>query len=219
VALSGAQSPEVNLIVCSGSDPEILRRSLADVAEVGAPSVIAIAAAALGSSQVLADAGWVCVGAAPFMRMAACDVAVGAADPHVRRLGAGDLETARDLLAIANSQPRSVAVVAIPDLAVESEETSLWGIDADGSLAVIVAGCTVADAAGLWSMATHPGHRRQGYGRRLLETVLAELASSGIDHMFGSSSSMGEPLYRSLGFSVLEYWQQWSRPRWILGRT
>lgn len=28
-----------------------------------------------------------------------------------------------------------------------------------------------------------------------------------------------EPFYRSLGYCVLEHWQLWSNPRWILGRA
>jgi hypothetical protein len=31
------------------------------------------------------------------------------------------------------------------------------------------------------------------------------------------SSVAGERLYRQLGFSVVEYLQLWSRPRWVLG--
>jgi len=29
----------------------------------------------------------------------------------------------------------------------------------------------------------------------------------------------GEPLYRSVGYSVVDYLQLWSRPRWVLARA
>jgi hypothetical protein len=33
------------------------------------------------------------------------------------------------------------------------------------------------------------------------------------------SSAAGESLSRSVGYEVVEYWQVWSRPRWVLGRA
>ena len=219
MALSAARSPEFNVIVCSGDDPGIIARSLLDVEEVGAPTVIMLAGEALGWSQAFPDAGWVCVGAAPFMHLALTGSQTGVTDPGVRRLGARELDAARSLLVAANPGPPAVAEVALPDLLVESATMSLWGLDADGSLVAILTLSKVGDASAVWSMATDPGHRRRGYGRRLLAVVLAEAALSGSTHALLSASPSGAFLYRAMGFSVVEHWQQWSRPRWILGRT
>jgi hypothetical protein len=33
------------------------------------------------------------------------------------------------------------------------------------------------------------------------------------------SSVAGEKLYGALGYSTVEYWQLWSRPRWVIGNA
>jgi ribosomal protein S18 acetylase RimI-like enzyme len=223
VALSGADNPDLNIILCFGGDlPGVIQQSLTDVAEIGAPSIIMVAAEALGWVQVLADAGWVCVGSTPFMRLGAADaqlgLELGATDPAGRRLVAGDLPGARELLAAANFDPE-VDRATFPDSIVDSDSTALWGVDADGSLAAILASSTVGDVTVIWSMATLPRCQRQGYGRRLLGAVLPEVFASGTNTVLLSASTSGEALYRSVGFSVVEFWQQWSRPRWVPGRT
>jgi predicted acetyltransferase len=66
-------------------------------------------------------------------------------------------------------------------------------------------------------MATLPGNQGHGYGRRLIQVALREQLEKGATGSLLHSSVAGENLYRNLGYEVIEYFQMWSRPRWVLG--
>ena len=54
------------------------------------------------------------------------------------------------------------------------------------------------------SVYTHPDYRRQGLARRLMEMLVAQARELHIGKLLLSSSSMGRPLYLSMGFVVPE---------------
>jgi GNAT superfamily N-acetyltransferase len=58
-------------------------------------------------------------------------------------------------------------------------------------------------------MLVHPEHRRQGIGRRLMETVLASLHGRGLTCIRLDATPMGLPLYEGLGFVA-----EWTLTRW-----
>jgi len=58
-------------------------------------------------------------------------------------------------------------------------------------------------------MLVHPEHRRQGIGRRLMETVLAFLHGRGVTCIRLDATPMGLPLYERLGFVA-----EWTLTRW-----
>jgi ribosomal protein S18 acetylase RimI-like enzyme len=66
-------------------------------------------------------------------------------------------------------------------------------------------------------MATRSDCQGRGYGRRLLEAVFDHQFEEGATGSLLHSSVAAERLYRQLGFTVVEYLQLWSRPRWVLG--
>lgn len=86
----------------------------------------------------------------------------------------------------------------------------------DDEMAAGVATVTVGTNLCLFSMATPEQLRRHGYGRRLLSPVLARGASLGRQRALLNPDPAGEHFYQAAGFPVLEYWQDWSRPRWVL---
>jgi phosphopantetheine--protein transferase-like protein len=222
VALSGGPTVSVNTVVCWGGPlPDLIHTSIDDIIQSGCPSVLMLAGAALGWSQVLADTHWVCVGSTPMMHLDCASFARPTGpDPAVRRLGLADLEAARRVYIEGNSDKPASARLALPDSVTTGGPGSLWGLeDDDGRLAAIVVISRAGNAGCVWSMTTAPDQRHQGYGRRLMSAVLAELTASGCDHVLLTASQMGEDLYRSLGFTVVEHWQHWSRPRWMLGRS
>jgi ribosomal protein S18 acetylase RimI-like enzyme len=71
----------------------------------------------------------------------------------------------------------------------------------------------------VWSMATRVECQGRGYGRRLLEAALSSELEQGAVGSLLQSSAAGKKLYRSLGYTDVEYWQLWSRPRWVMGRA
>jgi ribosomal protein S18 acetylase RimI-like enzyme len=75
------------------------------------------------------------------------------------------------------------------------------------------------DVVGVWSVGTSRSDRRHGYAQRLTCSVLSHLRAAGATHAVLLASIPGGPLYRNVGFEVVDDWQMWSRPRWVLGRV
>jgi GNAT superfamily N-acetyltransferase len=219
VALSGEKNVNYNLACCQSADEAVLRQQcLQPVLDLGRPATIMLAGPGLGTAQTLADLGWVTVGALPLMLLGT-DQPPPADDHAVRALSRPDLPAARDLLADTYGLDPASATAAVPDRAVESTDMEAWGLFEDGHL---VAGVTTMIEDGtvvVWSMATRPRSQKRGYGRRLLNAVLARQRLAGVAGSLLHSSVEGGALYRSAGYEVVEYWQLWSRPRWVLGRA
>jgi ribosomal protein S18 acetylase RimI-like enzyme len=71
----------------------------------------------------------------------------------------------------------------------------------------------------VWSMATRPDCQGHGYGRTLLESALGQLFERGATGSLLQSSLVGQRLYGGIGYSTIEHWQLWSRPRWVMGNA
>jgi hypothetical protein len=52
-----------------------------------------------------------------------------------------------------------------------------------------------------------------------MRAALAGAAGAGARGSLLHAAIDGEPFYLSLGYRTLEWWQLWSRPRWVLGRA
>jgi GNAT superfamily N-acetyltransferase len=61
------------------------------------------------------------------------------------------------------------------------------------------------------SVSTDPDYRRRGYARAAVEATLQWLDSCGVPKTELTASSMGDDLYRDLGFSDLQYGTHLSR--------
>jgi GNAT superfamily N-acetyltransferase len=61
------------------------------------------------------------------------------------------------------------------------------------------------------SVSTDPDYRRKGYARAAVEATLEWLDSCGVPKTELTASSMGDDLYRDLGFSDLQYGTHLSR--------
>jgi GNAT superfamily N-acetyltransferase len=214
VAASTAPTVEYNLVVCHGPHQSgVVARSVEEITAAKVPTIVALAGQALGSAQVVVDAGWVCVGERAFMARPGLP---STPDPSARRATADELPAVRAVLAETFETTPELALVAIPEPDGWAPGTEVWLLEEDDAIHAVTAAVPIDSGLGIWSTATLPGHQGHGFGRRLLETVLD---ANGADHSVLQSSVMGEPFYRSLGYQVVERWQQWSRPRWVLGRT
>lgn len=217
LALSGAPSVEYNVALChSRSDDGVIQRTIDDVIAAAVPTIVMVAGEALADVQVLVQAGWICIGATPFMALRSEG---GNLDSQVRRLVPDELPLARELLEDAFSLDPKLTTVALPDASVHAEGQAVWGLFEGDELVTCAAFATAQEATVGWSIATPSRFQRRGYAMRLLRSVLAQSAHEGIDLSLVYSSAMGEPLYRKLGFRELERWQMWSRPRWVLARA
>lgn len=217
IALSGQQSVAYNVACTQSADPAILHEHcLAPIGELGCPASVMLAGAGLGCAQALADVGWVCVGAPPLMALRQPIEADGI-DTAVRELTVAEVSLARDLVSETYGLDAASGAAAVPDGAAEAPDMAVWGLFDNGHLVSCATTVRERGQVVVWSMATARAARRRGYGRRLLAGALAHQLGQGASGSLLHASTMGEGLYRSLGYEVVEYWQVWSRPRWVLG--
>jgi GNAT superfamily N-acetyltransferase len=213
-AISGVRGMNLNMFLCHGVDPELVKRSL-DSVPARVPAVIALAGPALNGAQDLNDAGWVCIGASAFMVLEHLEDLDFDSDPEVLEAGPADLPAVWDTLCETLRYTPDMARTAIPRDVFEMPGQSVWTLSVDGRICSSVATVNVDSALVVWSMATLPSAQHRGYGRRLLSTALARAASQGVTQSMLLATPAGVPLYQALGYRVTEYWEQWSRPRWL----
>src|SRR5690242_4670561 len=126
LVLSGAPSPDVNLVLVHSSDEKVLEHALATVDRVGAPAVVCLAGEASGRVM---GSSWQAVGTMPFMQAELAQVPQ-AADRRVRVAGPDDVEVTIALLAEAYGMDPAVARVAVEPvltgLTNESSDMRYW---------------------------------------------------------------------------------------------
>lgn len=220
-ALSGAPSAEYNVVLCHGDTADGgLDAGLEAIGAAGVPAIAMVAGAALGRVQRLVELGWVCIGSVPFMRCELGGEIAAGLDSTVRRLAQGELGAVRRLVETVFGIGPQLAELAVPSGAADRAGQSVWGINGDaGELVACLASVRCEDVVAIWSMATAAETRRRGHGTALLRCALAAAAQDGCRASLLYASAQGEPFYRALGYRVLEHWQLWSRPRWVLGRA
>lgn len=215
-AFTGHRSADYNIVVCHDGPPaQAVPAGLDRATDLGAPCLMMVTGTSLADVRTLADAGWVCIGAAPFMAVAPAD---DRDDARVELVAPADYSQVRGLLEPAFGLSPETASVAIPDRLGSMTNVSVWGLRERDTLVSCVVAYAEADVLSIWSMATPPVHRRRGYAKALMQSVMARSGGSGVRAVICSASPDGAPLYSALGFGVIERWQLWSRPRWVLGR-
>ncbi|WP_187369148.1 GNAT family N-acetyltransferase [Baekduia soli] len=222
VALGIGRHIDFNIVLLHGrAGGQAIPQALADVAAAGVPAIVMVTAAVLADVQQLVEASWVCIGAMPLMaldlhRLPAPDEA----GLPVRRLAPDEVAAAQGLVQEAFGYDREAARTALPETAADAPGRAVWGVfDDDGTLLSSAGTMVVEDVVAVWSMATAKAHRRRGHAARLLRGALAGARDEGARSCLLTASAVGVPFYRALGFTELESWQQWSRPRWVLGRV
>jgi len=216
-AFSGQRSVSYNLACCHSSRPEVLSEYCLEPAlALKKPAIVMLAGPGLATAQKLADSGWITVGALPLMTVSV--PVISAIDTAgARPLSLAELPLARQLLSENYGIDDATAAAAIPDAAVGRSDMAVWGFYAEEQLVSCVTTVLQDGLVVIWSMATRSDRQGRGYGRRLLEAVFGQQFEEGASGSLLHSSPAGEKLYRQLGFTVVEYLQLWSRPRWVLG--
>ncbi|HEY7049817.1 MAG TPA: GNAT family N-acetyltransferase [Jatrophihabitantaceae bacterium] len=198
---------------------------MATLLDSGIRGEVLAADPALGSVQVLVDAGWACIGIRPFMRLWAQPDDAGAAAatapeavPHSEvscLTEPADLKVAGQIVADAFGRDPDPVMGSTQAGYHNTSERLVWGLYEAGEMVSCATTVRVEDTVVLWDVATRPGSQRGGYGKRLLDAVHARCVDSWNTRQFLlSSSDAGYRLYESLGYETLAWWQSWSRPRW-----
>jgi ribosomal protein S18 acetylase RimI-like enzyme len=218
LTFSGELALDLNVAICHAPGTAAVGRALAGVVDTGSPGLVMLAGPALGAARVLSDAGWIPVSAMPFMVRS---ISPSDPDGRVRRLGMAGLDELRVLFEKAFGMPPRVAQLALPNVAASDApdadpDVAVWGLYEGDEMVSGVATVKVGDSICVWSMSTNPARQQRGYGRRLLVGVLAHAANEGARRCLLLATPSGDALYRSMGFTVMEHWQIWSRRRWVL---
>ena len=194
VALSGTLHVDYNLALLHGpTSPGVTPGLIQEVTAARVPSLIMLAGAGLAAAEALRDAGWVCTGALPFMARIG---GPAVDDPDVRQLVSA--------LDVEGPEAR--------------EDCRLFGLFEDG----VLRSCSFTQwvegrySVG-WALSTAPDQQRSGYGRRLLRaSTHHRIHGGGPPVALLMATPVAERLYREERYVTLEYWQIWSRARWVL---
>lgn len=214
--ITGAPDPDYNLALVHNGDVTAHAQHVYDIVTAARfPAIVLLAGRGLAAAQVLADRGWVCAGA---LDLTVFVPVLAPEDDALRVLGREDMSDARDLAAGAFGVSPGTAAIAYADTVPEAPGLTATGIFDDARLQ----SCTLISDGGeietVWSLGTRKGRQRRGYARRLVDAAAARtFALRGPVPMCGLTSPQVTPLYVSAGAQVVENWQMWSRPRWLLG--
>jgi GNAT superfamily N-acetyltransferase len=76
-----------------------------------------------------------------------------------------------------------------------------WVVESDGEVVAFAIGN--ATDGNVWALFVHPDHERRGYGRRLLETMVAWLWSQGLERLWLTTQpgSRAEKFYTAAGWA------------------
>jgi GNAT superfamily N-acetyltransferase len=216
-AFSGQRNVNYNVACCHSSRTEVLTEHCLEPAlALKKPAIVMLAGPGLATAQKLADSGWITVGALPLMTLSV-PVLSATDTTGARPLSLAELPLARQLLSESYGLDGATAATAVPDVAVGPSDMAVWGFYADDELVSCVTTVLQDGLIVIWSMATRSECQGRGYGRQLLEAVFRKEFEQGASGSLLHSSLAGEKLYRQLGFTLVEYLQLWSRPRWVLG--
>ncbi|HUW78997.1 MAG TPA: GNAT family N-acetyltransferase [Candidatus Nanopelagicaceae bacterium] len=208
---SGAQSADVNMSLIANASEESLDSALEIISRVGVPSLALLAGPGLGHAARLPERGFAFAGTMPLMA-----ISLEAAQPRSTKSDGFEFRKAyakQDTDAVINllhesfeTPPEACAFIVSPEIA-KSPGIYFWLLLDQGQPVCTVTTTTEEGLLGIWSMATPPRAQRKGYGHALLSHVMQEHAQQGQRVGLLGASPAGEPLYRRIGYEVIEHWQ------------
>ena len=81
-----------------------------------------------------------------------------------------------------------------------------------GEVVTTCVGVTIGDCVAIFSVATLPSHRRQGYGAAVTARAVSDGFAAGASWAWLSASEQGFGVYEGLGFTTVEWWDFWEAP-------
>jgi GNAT superfamily N-acetyltransferase len=153
--------------------------------------------------QIIGDFGLRAISHPPGMMASALLPAVTALPPiELQPVGAGALQRAfTEITSISFEIPFGIAqAVYAQDNAWRGQYRGFVGL-AEGRPVSIVAIVRAGDALGVYSLATHPTRRRQGYGEATMRAAVKEMVrDTGVERVVLQSTEAGYSLYKRMGF-------------------
>jgi hypothetical protein len=124
----------------------------------------------------------------------------------VRRVSGGQAEAFQAALAAGYGVPGEFAARACPAAAFEAPGMAGYVVERDGGIVATGFNVTVGDRVGFFNGSVPPEHRGNGYYRALVTAGLRDAVASGAAAGFAQNTPVSQPLYRSLGFRLVETW-------------
>jgi predicted GNAT family acetyltransferase len=82
----------------------------------------------------------------------------------------------------------------------DAADATVYTLVADGNAVSTALGIRCGDAVGIFNVATPERERGRGYGAAVTSRAVADAFDDGATFAFLQSSTLGEPVYRRLGF-------------------
>jgi GNAT superfamily N-acetyltransferase len=174
------------------------------VIEDRCPNVVA-AAAELGLSE-----------RGPVVGMVAARSDIGEAPATaatVRRIDdAEGLRLTLDVAAAGFGAPAEALAVLYTPRLLAAPGVAFYLAEVAGEPVATGVGCITGDLVGVYSVATPPDHRRQGYGSAVVAQIVADGFAAGAQLAYLQASAMGASVYAKLGFRRVLDWGWLTQP-------
>ena len=160
-------------------------------------------------AQAFADRGLVQTAAIPFM-VSTTAPAMASAAPAMRPLDCfNDLESAITLLEQGFGMPPALSRGGFSLRMLLLEGSTTWIARAEDVDVSTALGAVAGDHVGIFNVATPEAYRGCGFGAAVTTHAILAGMAAGASVAYLQASPMGYPVYKKLGFSTVERWQQW----------
>jgi len=116
------------------------------------------------------------------------------------------VRTSVDAASLAGDEPLAAAELPDPD---PRRGIEGWALVHDGMAVAGAWSCIHGHDCGIYAVGTVPEWRRRGFGRSLVEHVLADARRRGARTTTLQSTRMGQRLYESLGYVAAGRYEEW----------
>jgi len=202
--LSGLPAPDVNLAMVHQNDRDVLSKTLNEITRMNVQTCLFLAAKGKNLSSELPDA-WTHVGVSQFMGIV-LSKSEQVFDARVSLVSLDDIDAVVVLLAESFLLDPTNFSFFVEILKSPNSLSNIWLLKEDGVAVSTVTTTLIDDELTVWCMATPPQYARKGYGRALLNDVLARNADAGAKYGILGATPDGQPLYVASGWEVLEEW-------------
>jgi GNAT superfamily N-acetyltransferase len=206
--ISGSQLSSLNGVFVIGDAPDIaeIDRLAVEAATIGLPWSIAVRGEpGAAVREVAARHGRTGRHETPVM-VCPDRPAKTTGDGTVRAIRSDEGRVFCETMAAGFEAPAEIILSLMTDELIDAPWAASYLVEAGGVPVATGLGILSGDYIGVYNIATLPEHRGRGYGRLVTERTIADGFAAGATKAYLQSSSMGKPLYESMGFRTVETW-------------
>ncbi len=205
LALTGERSADLNMacVLDGPRAPSLLTSYVRSAHAAGVPLVLMLEHADDELFDRARELGAEHVGEIPIMVWSDGLTSAIATSDHARPVSATDeLASVIGLMAEAFSLDLGMCLSALAPL-YGVEGVTFWLCEREGEILGTGVGIRSGEVVGIYSMATPERHQRQGVGKAVLSTMMANYLADGVAAFYLGATSAGFRLYEQLGYRVV----------------